>query len=128
MGRHNKDVDEILGIAGQRAIVSKGRRTSRLAWLALLFGILSAAAGLISLACHPVHAGPLPEDMPDSLFLCIFLSAGTGALALVLAVAGLIRVSGSHGRFTGARSCLLAAGLAVCGNVIWLVVLGRAVT
>lgn len=92
---------------------------SKLAKSAAGFGIVSSFCGLLSTSAGPIQGAWL-WNTPGWVFLAAFLSVVTGLVALVLSIAGTIRIGCSDGRFHGYGLCLWGSVLAILGNFIWM--------
>ena len=121
-----RSINEALDLRSDVPTEFSGIRVSKLAKCALGFSVVSGFCGFLSLGTGPIRSGWLLPEIPDWLFCAVFLSVASGGVAILLSIAGTIRIRCARGRVRGYALCGWGAGLALLGTVIWVVAVGRA--
>jgi hypothetical protein len=120
----SEDVDGILDIADDAVTAEDAVPASRLSSAAAGLGGLAVLSGCLPLACEPIPKSDWHIfNYPGWVGWAILTAVLFGLLALLLAIAGMIRVACSHGALRGYRRCLAGILLAVIGNIVWIVVI-----
>ena len=118
----SEDVDRILDIAGDAVTAGDAAPASRLSTVAAGLGGIVVLSGCLTLACEPIPRGEWwIFNAPDWVGWAILSAVFSGLLALLMAVAGIIRIACSHGTLQGYRRCLAGVFLALIGNIAWVV-------
>lgn len=120
----SEDIDSILDITGDAVTTEDAVPASRLSTAATGLGGMAVLSGCLPLACEPIPKGEwYIFNYPGWVGWAILAAVLFGLLALLLAIAGIIRVACSHGALRGYRRCLAGICLAVIGNIVWIVVM-----
>lgn len=120
----SEDIDRMLDIAGDAATGGDAPPTSKLANAAVWTGGIACLSGFLTIACGPVRKGEWQIfNVPGWVGWVILLTVLFGLLALLLAMAGALRIVCSHHSRRGYPRCLAAVSLAILGNIVWITVL-----